>query len=100
MLESSTVARYCSTDMVHPTARASIGPPPPRSGIGERGVGSRASPRGHMQSLSLRENWVGLESNPEVLTEYAHKMGVSKYARPTSPADNRLRCTHSPRGHV
>ena len=50
-----------------------------------------------MQSLSLRENWVGLESNPEVLTEYAHKMGVSKYARPTSPADNRLRCTHSPR---
>ena len=31
-------------------------------------------------NLSLRENWVGLESNPEVLTEYAHKMGVSKYA--------------------
>ena len=53
-----------------------------------------------MQSLSLRENWVGLESNPEVLTEYAHKMGVSKYARPTSPAENRLRCTHSPRGHA
>ena len=53
-----------------------------------------------MQSLSLRENWVGLESNPEVLTEYAHKMGVSKYARPPSPAENRLRCTHSPRGHV
>ena len=32
-----------------------------------------------MQHLSVsRENWVGLESNPEVLTEYAHKMGVSK----------------------
>ena len=28
--------------------------------------------------LSLRENWVGLESNPEVFTQYAHKMGVSK----------------------
>jgi len=25
-----------------------------------------------------RENWVGLESNPEVMTEYAHKMGVEK----------------------
>lgn len=33
-----------------------------------------------MNALSLRENWVGLESNPEVLTEYAHKMGVSKCA--------------------
>ena len=33
-----------------------------------------------MHALSLKENWVGLESNPEVLTEYAHKMGVSKYA--------------------
>ena len=31
-----------------------------------------------MTALSIRENWVGLESNPEVLTEYAHKMGVSK----------------------
>ena len=35
-------------------------------------------------NLSLRENWVGLESNPEVLTEYAHKMGVSKYAATAS----------------
>ena len=34
-----------------------------------------------MHALSIRENWVGLESNPEVLTEYAHKMGVSKCAR-------------------
>lgn len=31
-----------------------------------------------MHKLSINENWVGLESNPEVLTEYAHKMGVSK----------------------
>jgi len=32
-----------------------------------------------MQHLGIsRENWVGLESNPSVLTEYAHKMGVSK----------------------
>ena len=35
-------------------------------------------------NLSLRENWVGLESNPEVLTEYAHKMGVSKYGATAS----------------
>ena len=33
-----------------------------------------------MQNLRISENWVGLESNPEVLTEYAHKMGVSKCA--------------------
>lgn len=25
-----------------------------------------------------RENWVGIESNPEVLTEYAYKLGVDK----------------------
>ena len=33
-----------------------------------------------MQHLSLKDNqnWVGLESNPEVLTEYAHKLGVDK----------------------
>jgi len=32
-----------------------------------------------MHALSISsENWVGLESNPEVLTDYAHKMGVSK----------------------
>ena len=31
-----------------------------------------------MHALSIKENWVGLESNPEVMTEYAHKMGVSK----------------------
>jgi len=32
-----------------------------------------------MQNLSLNDNnWVGLESNPEVLTEYAHKLGVDK----------------------
>ena len=31
-----------------------------------------------MHRLSINENWVGLESNPEVLTEYAHKMGVAK----------------------
>ena len=97
MLESSTVARYGSIDG---TSYSQSFDRARGRGIGERGVGSRASPRGHMQSLSLRENWVGLESNPEVLTEYAHKMGVSKYARPTSPAENRLRCTHSPRGHV
>lgn len=28
--------------------------------------------------MPLHENWVGLESNPEVLTEYAHKLGVDK----------------------
>jgi len=31
-----------------------------------------------MHALSLRENWVGLESNPEVLTKYAHKLGVQE----------------------
>jgi ubiquitin carboxyl-terminal hydrolase L3 len=31
-----------------------------------------------MHALSIRENWVGLESNPEVLTEYAHKLGVDE----------------------
>jgi len=31
-----------------------------------------------MHALSIKENWVGLESNPEVLTEYAHKLGVQK----------------------
>ena len=33
-----------------------------------------------MQHLSIKDhqNWVGLESNPEVLTEYAHKLGVDK----------------------
>lgn len=25
-----------------------------------------------------RENWVGLESNPEVLTQYAHKLGMNE----------------------
>ena len=49
------------------------------------GVG-RARGIAAMQALSIRENWVGLESNPEVLTEYAHKMGVSKCARRTPPA--------------
>jgi len=31
-----------------------------------------------MQNLSIRDDWVGLESNPDVLTEYAHKLGVDK----------------------
>ena len=35
-----------------------------------------------MQNLSIKDadsqTWVGLESNPEVLTEYAHKLGVDK----------------------
>lgn len=33
-----------------------------------------------MQHLSLKDSqhWVGLESNPEVMTEYAHKLGVDK----------------------
>jgi len=33
-----------------------------------------------MHNLSIKDaqNWVGLESNPEVLTEYAHKLGVDK----------------------
>lgn len=40
-----------------------------------------------MQNLKISgpENWVGLESNPEVLTEYAHKMGVSKYVLHRGP---------------
>jgi ubiquitin carboxyl-terminal hydrolase L3 len=33
---------------------------------------------GAMHALSIKENWVGLESNPEVLTEYAHKLGMDK----------------------
>ena len=42
-----------------------------------------------MQNLTISsENWVGLESNPEVLTEYAHKMGVSKcVSAQRSPAE-------------
>uniref|UniRef100_A0A7S2CLZ0 Ubiquitin carboxyl-terminal hydrolase n=1 Tax=Haptolina brevifila TaxID=156173 RepID=A0A7S2CLZ0_9EUKA len=31
-----------------------------------------------MQNLSIRDDWVGLESNPDVLTEYAHKLGVDE----------------------
>ena len=29
----------------------------------------------HAGRSMSRENWVGLESNPEVLTQYAHKLG-------------------------
>ena len=40
-----------------------------------------------MQNLRISsENWVGLESNPEVLTESAHKMGVSKCVVVANPA--------------
>ena len=47
----------------------------------------------HMHALSISsENWVGLESNPEVLTDYAHKMGVSKCALPAAQSNNALLC--------
>ena len=29
-------------------------------------------------AMNSRENWVGLESNPAVMTQYAQKLGVSE----------------------
>ena len=32
---------------------------------------------GRLAPTMSRENWVGLESNPQVMTEYAHKLGMA-----------------------
>ena len=40
-----------------------------------------------------RENWVGLESNPEVLTQYAHKLGGKHGSTARITARSRSRYT-------